>query len=484
MNRQRWRFWLFAGSALAAGLLLRLWFVAHMTLIDGDSLIYGDIAKNLLRHGVYGFTNGRAPHSIGVAPTLIRLPGYPLFLAACFRLFGMEHYRAVLNVQIAADLTTCCLAAALAGRLFGRRAALAVLWLATLCPFTANYVAAPLTEPLTLMSIVLAFYGFAGWRDAGRGFNRWLWIASAAIGASILLRPEQGLFAAAVISAMLWTALTTRDRLRSPLRAALPVLAAALCAVLPLAPWTLRNWHVFHIIQPLAPRFANDPAELQPVGFARWYRTWAIDFASTEEVYWNYYGGRIEYSDLPARAFKLDSPFASSNLRKQTAALLDDYNVTTALTAPIDARFNELGAERIRAHPVLYYAGLPLARLLNMILRPRTELTSVPLEWWQWSDHPAQTAFAAAYAALNLAYIAMGLAGFVAWRRRAWLSEASPPRAYRELAFAMAASLVLRCALLLTIDNSEPRYTLEFFPVLFVWAGALFATPSLRTHLD
>jgi hypothetical protein len=39
----------------------------------------------------------------------------------------------------------------------------------------------------------------------------------------------------------------------------------------------------------------------------------------------------------------------------------------------------------------------------------------------------------------------------------------------------MAASLILRCALLLTLDNAEPRYTLEFFPVLLAWAGALFA---------
>jgi hypothetical protein len=38
----------------------------------------------------------------------------------------------------------------------------------------------------------------------------------------------------------------------------------------------------------------------------------------------------------------------------------------------------------------------------------------------------------------------------------------------------MAASIILRAALLLTIDNSEPRYTLEFFPILFVLAGALF----------
>jgi hypothetical protein len=33
----------------------------------------------------------------------------------------------------------------------------------------------------------------------------------------------------------------------------------------------------------------------------------------------------------------------------------------------------------------------------------------------------------------------------------------------------------LRTLLLLTLDNSEPRYTLEFFPVLMVWAGAVFS---------
>jgi hypothetical protein len=118
-----------------------------------------------------------------------------------------------------------------------------------------------------------------------------------------------------------------------------------------------------------------------------------------------------------------------------------------------------------------------------MVLRPRTEMMDTPLEWWRWSDHPAQSAFAAAYAALNFGYIAVGVAGFVAWRRRAWLAT-SVPHAYRELAFAMAASLILRCALLLTIDNSEPRYTLEFFPVLFVWAGALFAGPLTLNHFD
>ena len=482
MIRKKRTFWLWAGAALGSGLLLRLWFVVHMSLVDGDSLIYGGIAKNWLLHGIYGFTQGgHTPNSVD--PTLIRLPGYPIFLAACFRLFGMEHYRAVLCVQVAIDLTTCWLASALAGRLFGRRAALAVLWLAALCPFTANYVALPLTETLVLNSIALSFYAFARWLDSGAAFNRWLWVIAAAIAWSILLRPEQVLLAAAILPAMLWQSLATRDQRSSPLKSALPIAAAALCIVLPLVPWTIRNWTTFHVFQPLVPKYATDPGELQPIGFARWYRTWAFEFASTEQVYWNYNGDPILLSKLPPRAFDAGSPKASEDLHHRTAALLDDYNDTTTATPAIDSRFAALAAERIHAHPVLYYLVLPIARTLDMALRPRIETMNMPLDWWNWNQYGAKTAFAAAYAALNLAYIALGLAGFYLWKRRAWLSTDSPPSTpgpYRQLACAMAASLLLRTALLLTLDNSEPRYTLEFFPILFAWAGALCASP-LRT---
>src|SRR5271154_6769531 len=123
--RARFRFWGWAGLALLAGVGLRLWFIGHAARIAGDTLLYGDIARNLLEHGVYGFTvEGHAPR-----PTLIRVPGYPLFLAACFRVFGVEQYQPVLYLQVLVDMASCSLASALAGRLFGRRAAMAALWL-------------------------------------------------------------------------------------------------------------------------------------------------------------------------------------------------------------------------------------------------------------------------------------------------------------------------------------------------------------------
>jgi len=88
--------------ATLAALALRLIFFFWFSRITNDSFVYGDIAKNWLQHGVYGLS---APD--GPAPTLIRLPGYPMFLAAIFAVFGMEHYRAVLFLQALVDIGTC-----------------------------------------------------------------------------------------------------------------------------------------------------------------------------------------------------------------------------------------------------------------------------------------------------------------------------------------------------------------------------------------
>jgi 4-amino-4-deoxy-L-arabinose transferase-like glycosyltransferase len=446
----------YAALALAAGLALRLWFVAHVARVGGDTLIYGNIARNWMQHGVYSFTS---PPGVPV-PTLIRLPGYPLFLMACFRIFGVEHYTAVMYVQCVIDLCTCLLIAALAGRLFGRRAAMAALWLSALCPFTAIYTATPLTEVLTLFCIALTFYGLERWRSAGLGFNRWLWVTSGAVAYSVLLRPEQGLLAAAVIPAMLWMVWRTLEARRSLQKSVLPVALAALCVVLPLAPWTVRNWRTFHVLQPLAPRYATDPGEFVPLGFQRWYRTWAIDFASTEEVYWNYDSAPICIGDLPPRAFDSDDQYT----RTETA--LNEYNSAYNATPALDARFEALAKERIHDDPVRYYVALPVARLLNMVFRPRAEMLEVPLEWWRWREHRQMTLLAAGLAVLNLGYFVLGGVGLWRWRRRGW----GPHRA---LAVAMMGFVVLRCALLLTLDNSEPRYTLEFFPLLIVWGSFL-----------
>jgi hypothetical protein len=323
------------------------------------------------------------------------------------------------------------------------------------------YTAAPLTEVLTLFCIALAFYGLERWRTAGFGFNRWLWVTAIAMAYAVLLRPEQGMLAATIIPAMLWMVWRMPGAQHFQWRTALPVVVAALCVVLPLAPWTVRNWRTFHVVQPLAPRYATDPGEFVPLGFQRWYRTWAIDFASTEEVYWNYDNAPVEIGDLPSRAFDSNDQYA------QTEAILKTYNKAENATPSLDARFEALAQERIHDDPLRYYVALPVARLLNMLFRPRAELLEIPLEWWRSREHPRMIFLAAGLAALNLVYLVLGGIGLWRWRRIGWGPHAA-------LAGAMIGFVVLRCALLLTLDNSEPRYTLEFFPLLIVWGSFVF----------
>src|ERR1035437_8860002 len=99
--------------ALACGLALRLWMLKQFFNLEGDPLLYGDLAKNLLLHGSYALSGSGG----ALDPALMRLPGYPLFLALCFRLFGMENYVSAAWVQIGLELAGCLLLADFARRI-------------------------------------------------------------------------------------------------------------------------------------------------------------------------------------------------------------------------------------------------------------------------------------------------------------------------------------------------------------------------------
>ncbi len=434
--------------ALVAGAALRLWFIHAYPEVQGDPLVYGSIAKNWMLHGVYGSTT-----SGELRPTLIRLPGYPQFLALCFKLFGMEHYHAVMFLQTVVDLASCILIAAFTRRIWNRRAAWWALWLAVLCPFTANYAAAPLTETLEIFWISVAFYALSRFLQADEESPQWRWALLQALAWSYaaLLRPDGALLAVALCPAMAWYGRKRWGAKRITRYAAV----AAVLSVLPFIPWTMRNWRTFHVFQPLAPRYATDPGEPTNPGFNRWTKTVCVDLACTWEVYWNADTDVIDMAKLPSRAF--DSPAQY----EQTRQLLDDYNKTISLTPSLDERFSQLATDRIRRHPLRYYLSLPLARLADMWLRPRTELLWIELRWWDYDHHESETIFAAAYAALNLLYLIGAALGLRRW----------PP-----LAGAMVAFIVLRSALLATIEAPEPRYTLECFPILIALAAIAIAS--------
>jgi len=439
------------GLALALGAVLRAVFIVHHPRFSGDALLYSDLAHNMVSHHIYGFTE---PPTIRA--TLIRLPGYPIFLAICFALFGQGNLVSALWVQAGFELAGCAMLGLLAERLAGRRAGMATIWLAALCPFTANYCSMALTETLCLFGSVAAFFAMERWvsgfRRDERGYG-WALVVGIGLIFGILMRPDQGLVAAAVISAMLWVGMRSRGVTFG--RKVIPAVLASLMVVAPLSLWTVRNWRVYHVFQPLAPRYANDPGEPNPYGFQRWYRTWAVEFKSTCDLYWTYDGSPIFMKDLPPRAFD------SVAQREATEKVYAQYNAVTQSTPEIDAEFASLAEERVKDGLLRYYVGVPVVKELDMWLRPRTEMFKLPLDWWNVRVHPGQSAVELADAAVNAGYLLLGVWGFVVWRRRGMPA----------LGWAMAVFVGLRCALLLTVDNSEMRYTLECFPVVFVMAG-------------
>ncbi|HET6219062.1 MAG TPA: glycosyltransferase family 39 protein [Acidobacteriaceae bacterium] len=428
--------------ALAAGAALRLWFIHAFPQIQGDSLLYADIARNWLTHGIYARSIMHPGGPPAIDPTLVRLPGYPGFLALCFAVFGNQNYFAVLYLQVLIDLAACLLITEFVRRLCGYRAAMAALWLAALCPFTANYVAMPLTETPSIFCVALGLCAFAAVLERPR--PGWMLALAFAWSYAALLRPDGALLALVFFPALIFYGRSSLGFARS-LRIAL---FCGLVSVLPFAVWTLRNWHTFHVFEPLAPRSATDPGEPKALGFQRWTKTWMADFASTYEIYWNVPGEDIDIHLLPARAVDTDS--------RQTLDLISQYNGGDLLTPQIDAGFAALAAARIRAHPVRYYVTLPLLRLADMWLRPRVEMLNIELRWWQYGQHRAETRIAYAYGALNLVYLLAALIGVFCRPR---------------FATAMVAYVVVRSLLLSTLEAPEPRYTLECFPMVIAFAA-------------
>jgi 4-amino-4-deoxy-L-arabinose transferase-like glycosyltransferase len=444
-----------------AGLILRALFLVYFPAVTDDSRVYADFATSWLRHGIYGLSQ-----SGQIVPADTRLPGYPAFLAAIFALFGPGNFKAVMLVQILVDLGTCAIVADLARRTVSDRAGRIAFALAALCPFLANYAAAALTETLEVFFTALALDCSAAALDRmnlGRPGAK-LWAATgAAIGTCILLRPDGGILLASIGLYLIAQAWQRRDgRSIVPVGQAATLVAAL--ALAPLVPWTIRNFLTLHHFQPLAPRYANQSDELVLRGFNRWVKTWIVDYASVEEIYWLVPGDKLDATKLPNRTFD------SSEERDRTLALIADYSQSQEMTPALDARFGELAAERIRLHPLRYYLVLPALRIADMWLRPRTELLPPDVRWWEFNDDPKGSVMAVGFGLLNLAYVGTALLVMVRW-----------PAGVR-YAGLLVGFVVLRSLFLGTLENPEPRYTLECYPVVIL-LGAVFLNQKFALEM-
>jgi hypothetical protein len=469
-------------AALAAGLGLRLFFVWKYPANSGDTVLYEQMATNWLKHRVY------AMEVFGqITPVDLRMPGYPVFLAFAYAITGRTGPDARLWVMIAqavVDLFSCVLIAILAATLHlmvnernppGRVWA-AALWLAALCPFTANYAAVILTEVFAIFFTAAALLPLCllvgrtrnnGWmfiKKDWRLANNYGYLAALAallVGLGTLFRPETPLLLVAAW-VVLGFVLVSQHEAKRWLRT---VAGMGLLCALPLAPWAIRNAVTLHELQFLAPKNSNLPGELVPYGFMNWEKTWLYRFRDVYLVAWKLNDEAIRVEDIPARAF--DTP----EERERVAAILEPYNNDLTLTPEEDQAFGELARQRTARHPLRTYAWLPLARAMTMWFTPRIELIPVsgtvfPLVQ-SWEDDKIDQSVTVGLFLLNIVYVGLAFRGAA----RLWRQST----AVRPAVAVLIVFILLRTAFLTTVETPEPRYVLVCFPALIALGAQVFS---------
>ena len=350
MKNEKWKLingkWIvFLGLLIVAGIFRVA--VAHHWPNDSpdDAKTYARIARNILEQ--HSFSDSEAPP---YEPTLIRLPGYPLFLATIYKIFGHGNNGAVRIAQALIDTATCGLIALLAfywepDEKRKRAAAIAALALAAVCPFTTIYSATVLTEvPTMFLAIAMCVAATVAFRKTFTTADpeeaqkhqgslkqalKWWLIAGLLGGLAVSIRPDSGLFVAAIgLTLVVAGVIQLNQHLRKTFAAGV---IFSIAFILVLAPWTIRNVRVFHRFQPLAPAHGEMPDEFVPRGYYLWLRTWLDDERYIAPFLWSLDTDPISIDDVPPQAFD------SENEENRVAALLDRYNHPDGSQAPNSA---------------------------------------------------------------------------------------------------------------------------------------------------
>jgi hypothetical protein len=178
-----------------------------------------------------------------------------------------------------------------------------------------------------------------------------------------------------------------------------------------------------------------------------------VDYASTEEIYWQIPGSDVDPGLLPSRAID------SEQEHDQIQSIFDDYAKSHFVGPELNSRFAQLARQRIQRHPLRYYVWLPALRIADMWLRPRTEMLPLNSRWWEYADDTQDCVLATLWGALNLLFLAAAIMGVVRGPRPLYLGL-------------MLLFVLLRSAFLGTLENPETRYTLECFPIVLLLGGA------------
>jgi hypothetical protein len=303
----------------------------------------------------------------------------------------------------------------------------------------------------------------------------------------------------------------------------------AFCIIL--LPWTLRNERVLRVFMPIAPASASMADEFVPAGYNAWLRTWVDNWYYTEKADWPLGERPIFVEQLPAYAFD------SEDEKAQVAQLLNRYNnpeskeqptvkkvegedqtdqgdqvqsdddasdddasdddasddeeedqgsdrdssdesedenAMVQMTPEIDAAFAQLARERIKRHPFRTYFLTPLSRARNLWFSTHSQyypFSGDDLFPNEGEHH--QKFWLPCFKGIVWIYTIFSFAGVILlWGQR----EA------RRWLLLLALLIIPRFVYLTSLQNPEPRYVVEFFPLVLACASLALAAIHRRPN--
>lgn len=506
-----------------AALSLRVVVARFLSSEIYDSRVYAQLATNLAQHGVYSHAS-EPPYE----PSLIHVPGYPLLLAGAYKLFGVGDHTAVRILQALIDTATCGLVCLLAfywepDSRRKRAVSIAALVLAAICPFTLIYVSTILTETTaTFLSVGMVLTATLAFRSTNERHTIWWWLLTGVLGGlAAMFQPDTSVFLIAIAITLAASILfASREhkqredgRYEASLRLSRALFLSALISLAfgaALVPWTIRNWRVFRVFQPLAPVHASVPGEFVARGYRSWLRTWLDDERDVETMVDALDNSPIVIDDVP------DHAFDSAAERQRVAALLNRYNragettalipesptdtenappdaseegevdevelgpeeldsadapletsVPVAMTPAIDLAFAQLARERVARSPVRYYVTLPIKRAVKLWFSTHSQYYPFEGELFapEGSAHTtSQQVWLPLFTALIWIYTFLAVVG-------CWLLWQSKEFAARRWLLLGVLLIGLRLILFGFYEAPESRFVMELFPFVSILGG-------------
>ena len=219
-------------TLLTVATLLRVvWALVIPVMPVSDSHAYDTFARTLLSSGVFGW-NANEPFSFWP-------PGTSLIYAALFRVFGAD-YNAIIGLNLILSAGLIVLTMRLSTRFYGARCALYSGWLLALWPTLVMFTTVLASELpfLVFVTAALDVWTLPNRRTLWRGV-----VAGALLGCAALVRPVAMALPVIIGVAVLLEHGLSKSAVFEQLRLVIPALISMACVI---APWTLRNYELYH----------------------------------------------------------------------------------------------------------------------------------------------------------------------------------------------------------------------------------------------